>query len=168
MVSTGQEIFTAGVIYRLGLVSGGPFTFDGVELDVLAEEIGIQQRPPGDLTYQGCITGETESGPATPGPGSGACVEIPSAVLNGDNSGLNNLRSVAASADGKSLYAVSANDDAVARFDRNPSTGDFTYQGCITGETETGPGGRTLPAPRSEALRRTARTRASTPSSRWP
>jgi 6-phosphogluconolactonase (cycloisomerase 2 family) len=91
----------------------------------------------GALTYQDCVTGESESGPA----GSIACAAIGSAAASGANSGLDDLRGVAVSVDGKSVYAVSAQDDAVARFDRDPATGVLTYQGCITGETESGPTG---------------------------
>jgi hypothetical protein len=45
MVSTGQEFLAGGITYRLGLVSGGPFTFDGLAFLALAEEIGIEVRP---------------------------------------------------------------------------------------------------------------------------
>jgi 6-phosphogluconolactonase (cycloisomerase 2 family) len=91
----------------------------------------------GALTYQGCISGETESGPA----GTSACALIASAASNGTDSGLDAVRSVALSADGTSLYVVSESDDAVARFARDLSTGALTYQGCISGETESGPPG---------------------------
>ena len=91
----------------------------------------------GALSYQGCITGSTAVGPS----GSGACAEIPSAASLGANSGLYGTASVAVSADGGSLYAAALFDTAVARFDRDPSTGALTYQGCITGNTDSGPSG---------------------------
>jgi 6-phosphogluconolactonase (cycloisomerase 2 family) len=138
MVPPGQEFFASGSTYRLGFVSGGgPFTFDGISVRVLAEELGIEPRPVGDVAYRGCITGETESGPG----GTDACAQIGSATAGGDDSGLNNLRSVMESPDGKSLYVVAGFDDAVARFDRDLATGGLTYQGCITGETQSGPTG---------------------------
>jgi hypothetical protein len=137
MVGTGKEFFVSGITYRLGLVSGGPFTFEEVSLRVLAEEIGIAVRPPGDLAYRTCITGEAETGPD----GTDACAPIASIAQAGGNSGLDNLRSVVESADGTSLYAASGFDDAVARFARAPDTGALTYQDCITGETESGPTG---------------------------
>jgi 6-phosphogluconolactonase (cycloisomerase 2 family) len=93
----------------------------------------------GALSYQGCITGETESGPPPPITDSGACAEISSAASSGTNSGLDVLQTVALSPDGASLYTASQLDSAVGRFDRNASTGGLRYQGCITGETETGP-----------------------------
>ncbi len=45
--------------------------------------------------------------------------------------GLSHATGVAVSADGKSVYVSSSNDDAVVRFDRAPSTGALTPQGCI-------------------------------------
>src|SRR5438045_3498617 len=57
------------------------------------------------------------------------------------NSGLDSVGSVAVSSDGKSLYASSEEDDAVARFTRNTTTGALTYNNCITGESESGPAG---------------------------
>jgi len=77
MVSTGNEFFASGGVYRLGLVSGGPFTFDGVSLSVLSEEIGIAPRALGDVAYRTCITGETDTGPS----GTRACSQIASATV---------------------------------------------------------------------------------------
>src|SRR4030095_14871220 len=81
----------------------------------------------------GCITGESESN-------STACTAIGSATTSGADSGLDAVRSLALSPDGTSLYAISQDDDAVARFDRDSATGAITYQGCITGDTESAPG----------------------------
>jgi sirohydrochlorin ferrochelatase len=91
----------------------------------------------GKLTYKDCVTGETESGPA----GSGACTAVGSATSIGTNSGLDTPESVAVSADGGSLYVGAAFDDAVARFDRNATSGKLSYKGCITGETQSGAAG---------------------------
>ncbi len=97
---------------------------------------GIAAGAVGDLTYVDCITGEEATGPA---PGTGACAVIPSYTPNGANSGIDNPQATAVSPDGKSLYLASGNDAAVARFDRDTTTGALTYQGCITGKTESGP-----------------------------
>jgi sugar lactone lactonase YvrE len=114
---------------------------DGISLYVAASNdsaVARFDRDPasGALTYQGCFTGETESGSA----GSGACTQIASAQSNGNNSGLGGPQAIEVSPDGASVYVAAANDDAVARFDRDTTTGALTYQGCITGETESGPG----------------------------
>ena len=45
--------------------------------------------------------------------------------------GLYGARSVAVSPDGKSVYAASANDDAIVRFNRNTTTGALTPAGCV-------------------------------------
>ncbi len=137
-VGPTQDVFVSGITYRLDLISGGgPFTFEGLDLRVLAEELEVTARPPGDLAYRTCLTGETETGVD----GTEACTAVAGHTAGGSNSGLDNLRSVAISADGASLYAVSGFDDAVAHFARDTSTAVLTYQGCITGETESGPMG---------------------------
>jgi len=90
----------------------------------------------GALTYRGCITGDKQLGPS----GSGACTEIPGATQSG--SGLADVRSIVLSDDGTSLYGVaSLSGGDVARFDRDPATGDLTYRGCITGDVRLGPSG---------------------------
>jgi 6-phosphogluconolactonase (cycloisomerase 2 family) len=120
----GKSVYTAG---------GGIFTAD--EDDQVAR---FRRNPTsGRLTYQDCLTGETESGPG----GSGACEAIPSAASIGEDSGLDGLTSLALSGDGESLYATARFDDAVASFKRNPTTGRLTYQTCLTGEKGSGPGG---------------------------
>jgi DNA-binding beta-propeller fold protein YncE len=45
--------------------------------------------------------------------------------------GLDNTQGVAVSPDGKSVYATGVNDDTIARFDRDTTTGAFTPSGCI-------------------------------------
>ena len=106
---------------------------------VFDDAVAVFDREPatGRLTYRGCITGEAQSGPG----GTGACTEIPRASPGGTNSGLDELRSVALSPDGKWLYAASTEDSAVARFARDTSTGALTYRDCVTGEAASGPGG---------------------------
>ena len=82
----------------------------------------------GQLDFAGCITGETNAP---------VCTQIPSTANGGDNSGLDGLTAVTLSPDGRSLYAVARLDSAVARFDRDPGTGQLDYVGCISGETES-------------------------------
>jgi hypothetical protein len=95
--------------------------------------VGQAGAAPGDMTYQGCITGDTAAGPT----GTNACAQISSATATGALSGLDSLYGISVSPDGKSAYALSHVDDAIARFSRNPSTGALTYQDCISGRTET-------------------------------
>src|SRR3954463_9584719 len=97
--------------------------------------VTIANAAPGDLSYQGCITGDTAAGPT----GSNACVQISSATAAGANSGLDDLFGLTASPDGTSVYAASHTDDAIAQFSRDASTGALTYRGCISGRTEPAP-----------------------------
>jgi fibronectin-binding autotransporter adhesin len=69
----------------------------------------------GALTPGGCV-GDHTSGPA-------GCTK--------KANGLDGARSVAVSADGKSVYVASNNDQAVVRFNRNTTTGALTPAGCV-------------------------------------
>ena len=50
--------------------------------------------------------------------------------------GLDGIHSVVVSPDGKSVYAVGDGDDAIARFDRDTTTGGLTPKGCIADPTD--------------------------------
>ena len=84
----------------------------------------------GKLTYEDCITGKTETGPT----GSDACAAIPSATAGGANSGMDSPGSVAVSSDGKAVYLLGKSDDSVVHFKRKRSTGELTFEECVTGE----------------------------------
>ena len=117
-----------------------------------------RNRDTGRLTYRGCISGETQSG----GGGSGACSAISGASSFGENSGLDDLESVALSGDGKSLYVAAGNDAAVGRFLRR-DTGRLTYRGCIGGDEDSACSGD----PRRDPGPVLGGTRASTTRKRW-
>jgi DNA-binding beta-propeller fold protein YncE len=53
------------------------------------------------------------------------------------NNGLTGALSVAASPDNKSVYVASLEDDAIVTYDRNPTTGQLAYSGCID-DNDTG------------------------------
>jgi 6-phosphogluconolactonase (cycloisomerase 2 family) len=76
----------------------------------------------GALTPRGCVddndTGADDCGAST--------------------DGLASVASVAASPDGRSVYTAASTDNAIVRFDRDPSTGALTPQGCIEDE-DVGP-----------------------------
>jgi 6-phosphogluconolactonase (cycloisomerase 2 family) len=69
----------------------------------------------GALSFEGCI-GDDESG-------AHQCEDTAD--------GLDGVFSLSVSADGLSLYAAALDDDAVARFDRDPDSGALTAAGCI-------------------------------------
>ncbi len=68
--------------------------------------------------------------------------------------GLEGAFGVAVSPDGKSVYVASADEDAVVRFDRNPTTGALTPAGCIqdVGLADCGPTQQGLAAARGVAV----------------
>jgi 6-phosphogluconolactonase (cycloisomerase 2 family) len=72
----------------------------------------------GDLTFAQCFDDDDTNLEGTKCPAS---------------PGLDAVSSVAVSADGKSLYAASFNNDAIVRFNRNTTTGALTFAQCIEG-----------------------------------
>jgi 6-phosphogluconolactonase (cycloisomerase 2 family) len=80
----------------------------------------------GDITFRDCLTSNILVTSCTP---------VPGAVNNGAFQGINNSYAIAASKDGRSVYSVSRDSDAIARFDRDPATGALTYRGCLTSST---------------------------------
>jgi 6-phosphogluconolactonase (cycloisomerase 2 family) len=74
----------------------------------------------GALTYQGCFDDEDTGTEA-------ACPGV---------AGLDQPRGLAISPDGLSVYVTTQIDDAIVRFDRNPTTGALTYQGCVDDDDE--------------------------------
>jgi hypothetical protein len=85
----------------------------------------------GALTYQGCLTGDLEAGPAGPG----ACPPLPSATKDGYRSGLYEASGIAIGADGAHVYVTAAGDDSVVAFDRDAASGALAFAGCISSET---------------------------------
>ena len=82
----------------------------------------------GALTYRGCISGNSATGPS----GTDACAQLPAADTNGAATGMDGATDLAVSRDGKSVYVTAENDDAVSAFDRARS-GRLEFAGCITG-----------------------------------
>jgi DNA-binding beta-propeller fold protein YncE len=86
---------------------------------------------------------DTTTGAITQPAGTAGCIsETGSGGSCADGHGLSGPRSVTVSADGRTLYVASAGSDAVARLDRDTTTGAITQPagtaGCIS---ETGSGG---------------------------
>jgi DNA-binding beta-propeller fold protein YncE len=84
----------------------------------------------GAITYQNCISGNTATT---------VCTQIPSAKAGGASSGFDEPYGIAIRPDGRSVYVAAQEDDSIAIFSRNTSTGALTYEDCITGETATAP-----------------------------
>jgi DNA-binding beta-propeller fold protein YncE len=73
----------------------------------------------GALTFAQCFDDEDTD------PEGAKCTNAP---------GLDGAQGVTVSEDARSLYAASGFDDAIARFDRNPTTGALTFAQCIEDE----------------------------------
>lgn len=85
------------------------------------------------LRFLGCITGKLPPFGRTPfAPRPGGCTPTPTAVLDAEGSGLSYPRSLTASADGRSLYAVSSRDDTVMTFGAKP----LKFQSCFSANVE--------------------------------
>jgi DNA-binding beta-propeller fold protein YncE len=97
----------------------------------------------GSLDYRDCVTGVKDA--------IGNCNEIPGATPGSLYAGLGDVQSLIVSPDGKSMYAASPNPlcgdfdcsggNALARFDRDPTTGAISYRNCLTGDKRSGPSG---------------------------
>ena len=81
----------------------------------------------GSVSYRGCISSDSDVA---------GCSQIAGASAGGTGTGLDFLQSVAVSADGRSVYTASRFGGALARFDRNPSTGAVAYAGCISSDSD--------------------------------
>lgn len=86
------------------------------------------------LKFLGCLSGKLPLGkdPLVPRPG--GCKLARAAHLDAEGSGLNHLFGLTASADGRSLYAVSSREDAVLAFRAKP----LGFKECFSGIRELG------------------------------
>ncbi len=87
----------------------------------------------GGLRFLGCITGKLPPFGRMPfAPRPGGCAPTRTAVLDAEGSGLSYPQSLTASANGRSLYAVSSRRDTVMTFRARP----LTFQSCFTANSE--------------------------------
>lgn len=84
-------------------------------------------RADGSPRFRDCITGQTTVLP---------CEPIAGANATGADTGLRSLVDVSVSPDGNSVYAVSDGDSALTHFSRNPRTGEISFQGCHSGDSD--------------------------------
>ena len=153
-----QPAGTAGCVSEDG---SGPCA-DGHGLDI-PESVAVS--PDGKSVYVASLDSDavarlnrnTITGAITQPAGTAGCVSETGAGTCADGHGLIDAFSVAVSADGKSVYVASYNSDAVARLDRNTTTGAIGQPagsaGCVS-ETGSGPcaDGHGLDGPRSVAV----------------
>lgn len=89
------------------------------------------------LRFLDCVTGKLPVAKRPFAPRPGGCAPIPSAALDAEGSGLAYPQALAASPDGRSLYAVSPRDDTVTVLRAAPPR----FQECLSANTEPGPPG---------------------------
>ncbi len=152
-----QPAGTAGCVSETG---AGPCA-DGRGLDGAS---GVAMSPDGKSVYVASFSyavarfnRNTTTGALTQPGGFAGCVSETGAGPCADGHALNGATSVAVSADWKSVYVASQDSDAVARFNRNTTTGALTQPagaaGCIS-RTGAGPcaDGHGLDRPNSVAV----------------
>jgi DNA-binding beta-propeller fold protein YncE len=74
----------------------------------------------GGFSFVECLTGKRPVTVEPRTPREGGCKVSGGVALDGEGSGMNYVRGLAASPDGRSLYAVSSRDDAVSAFTARP------------------------------------------------
>jgi DNA-binding beta-propeller fold protein YncE len=89
---------------------------------------------PGRIVFGTCFTGDSFLS---------ECTNVPGAQANAGDSPLAKPTAEAISPDGRSLYVTSGDfhDATVARFARDPISGDLTYVDCLSGGQGAGPSG---------------------------
>lgn len=106
--------------------------------------------PAGGLSFVECLTGKLPVTIEPRTPREGGCRVSRTVALDGEETGMNHLSGLVASRDGRSLYAASPSDDAVAVFRTRP----LRLQECLTTNAELRVRGRRpcrlLPHPGSE------------------
>ncbi len=86
---------------------------------------------PGDVSFAGCISGNTEALVAA----GKNCLPAPAPAPGGALSAFDEVTSVAVSPDGSDVYAVSETEDAIVALHRDPGSGALAFVNCITGSS---------------------------------
>lgn len=86
----------------------------------------------GGFGFSECLTGKLPVTTEPRAPAAGGCKLTSGVALDGEGSGLNHLTGLAASPDGRSIYAVSSRDDAVSAFAAKP----LAFGECFTTNDE--------------------------------
>jgi DNA-binding beta-propeller fold protein YncE len=88
----------------------------------------------GRVAFGACFTGDSFLS---------ECTNVPGAQANAGDSPVANPTAAAISPDGRSLYVTSGDfhGATVARFARDPISGDLTYGDCLSGDRSAGPSG---------------------------
>lgn len=87
---------------------------------VLASAAAASAGPSGGIEFVECLTGKRPVVNEPRTPREGGCVVTQTVALDGEGSGINDVQSLVASPDGRSLYGATPSDNAVAVFDAKP------------------------------------------------
>jgi 6-phosphogluconolactonase (cycloisomerase 2 family) len=88
--------------------------------------------PSGGLDFVECLTGKRPVTVEPRTPREGGCVVTQTVALDGEGSGINDVQSLVASPDGRSLYGVAPSDNSVAVLDARP----LRLRECFTTTTD--------------------------------
>jgi 6-phosphogluconolactonase (cycloisomerase 2 family) len=89
------------------------------------------------LRFLGCVTGKLPPTKRPRAPKPGGCKTTRTALLDSEGSAMNHLLGLTASPDGRSLYALSSREDAIAAFGVKP----LGFRECVSGIVGLGPKG---------------------------
>jgi len=96
-----------------------------------ATAVPVASAAPGDVSFAGCISGDTAA-LLTAGKN---CLPAPAPAPGGALSALDKVTSVAVSPDGSDVYAVSETENAIVALHRDPGSGALAFVNCITGSS---------------------------------
>jgi DNA-binding beta-propeller fold protein YncE len=118
-----------------------PFLILAALLALAAPGIGQASAAGGGLRFVECLSGVRPERGEPRTSRAGGCRPTPTATLEGQGSGLDFLTGVAASPDGRSLYAVSGRDDSLVAFTAAPlrMTECFTTKARLRGHGKPQP-----------------------------
>jgi 6-phosphogluconolactonase (cycloisomerase 2 family) len=118
-----------------------PFLLLAALLTLSAPGIGQASAAGGGLRFVECLSGTRPERGEPRTARAGGCTPSATATLEGQGSGLDSLTGLAASPDGRSLYAVSGRDDSLAAFTAAPlrMTECFTTKARLRGHGKQQP-----------------------------
>lgn len=85
----------------------------------------------GSIEPSYCVTGSQEINES----GTESCSQLPWASPDGVDTGMGGLTGGFVAPDGVTVYTVSAEDDSVVWFSRDPGSGQVTFSGCVSART---------------------------------
>jgi len=128
-----QEDTQSGLAGVVGLLPGGGSLYAVANKTSAITRLALGPSP-AKIAFGACFTGDSFMQ---------ECTNVPGAQANAGNSPVAKPTAGAISPDGRYLYVVSGDfhDATVARFVRDPLSGELTYGDCLSGDLGSGPAG---------------------------